>query len=103
MPTVELDNKALYRALDAERVRRGVSWRRIAEATELSPAAFTRLANGSEPLGNSVLSMCDWLGIGVEAFTRRRGELDPTIDDALAASDDARESHDVTAVPATTR
>lgn len=57
-----LDTAALYRDLDAERTRRGLSWRGVARDTGLYSSLFTRLGAGEPPSVGPYLTLVAWLG-----------------------------------------
>lgn len=63
------DIHALYRALDAQRCRRGMSWQEMArEVGGVSPATLTGLRARSSVEGDGVLQMLRWLGRTPESF-----------------------------------
>jgi transcriptional regulator with XRE-family HTH domain len=64
------DPKALYQALDEQRVARGLSWQDVAAATEVSVATITRTKNGGRMEVDGMLAMVHWLGVPVETFVR---------------------------------
>jgi transcriptional regulator with XRE-family HTH domain len=61
--------EAFYKALDAEREERKLSWRQLAtEAGVPSSSIFTRLAKGNLPDGENLLAILRWLRLDVNAF-----------------------------------
>ncbi|MFT4228020.1 helix-turn-helix domain-containing protein [Micropruina sp.] len=65
-----LDPPALFAALDAERVRRGLSWRQVAEQTGVAESTLRRTRGHGRFEADGVLAMTQWLGRPVEEFTR---------------------------------
>jgi transcriptional regulator with XRE-family HTH domain len=64
------DPKALYSALDAERLSRGVSWKQVAAETGVSGSTISRTQRGGRMEVDGVLALVGWLGVPVESFTR---------------------------------
>jgi transcriptional regulator with XRE-family HTH domain len=59
---------ALYASLNAEKERRGLSWRQLAGELDLSPSTFTRMANGHRPDVDAFAALVRWLGHPAETF-----------------------------------
>lgn len=57
-----LDHQALDAAVDAERQRRGLSWRQAAAAIGVSPSTFTRIRRGGLPDATALVRILLWLG-----------------------------------------
>lgn len=74
MPTAAFDNRGFYRALDAERTARGLTWRQVAEAARVSASTLTRMGQGRRPDVDSLAALCRWSGLDADAFMRPRGE-----------------------------
>lgn len=68
LPRTRIDSSALYRALEARRVRDGLSWRDVARRSGVSPALLTRLKGGASPDSEKLCALCDWLGESLDAF-----------------------------------
>jgi transcriptional regulator with XRE-family HTH domain len=64
------DTKALYVALDRQRVARGLSWQQVARAIGVSPSTLTRTRDGGRLEVDGMLAMVAWLEQSVEAFVR---------------------------------
>ncbi len=64
------DPKALYPALEAERERRGVTWKQVAAETGVSVSTITGTQKGGRMEVDGVLALVGWLGVPVETFTR---------------------------------
>ena len=67
---IRFDAKALYEALDAQRVARGLSWKQVAEETGVSVATLTRTRLGGRLEVDGTLAMVAWLDRTIESFTR---------------------------------
>lgn len=79
MAGTTVDVQALHAALDAERVSRGLSWRKLAAELGLSPSTFSRLANGQKPDVDAFAAMVSWLGGSADMFIltdEKRAEAD---------------------------
>jgi Trp operon repressor len=64
------DSRALYQALEAQRLARGLSWREVSEQIGVSVATITRTHNGARMEVDGMLAMVTWLGVPVERFVR---------------------------------
>jgi len=67
---IRFDSVALWRALDAQRAARGLTWTQVAAETGVSAATLTRTRQGGRMEVDGVLAMTMWLGRTVESFTR---------------------------------
>jgi transcriptional regulator with XRE-family HTH domain len=65
------DPRALYAALDAERVSRGLSWKEMEEEIGVAASTMKRLQQGGRFELDGVLFIVQWLGRPVEDFLRR--------------------------------
>ena len=64
------DAAALYADLDAERVRRGLSWADIAREIHVSVSTIKRTQLGGRMEVDGMLAMVGWLGEPVERYVR---------------------------------
>ena len=64
------DPAALYRALDAQRSSRGMSWAEVSREIGVSVATLKRTSEGGRMEVDGVLAMVGWLGVAVERFVR---------------------------------
>lgn len=64
------DAQALYRALDQQRVAKGLSWAEVARQVGVSAATLTRTRDGGRLEVDGMLAMVGWLGVPVEDFVR---------------------------------
>lgn len=69
MSTHELDATALHRLVDAERLRRGMSWRAVARECGLGWSTVQRLGKGLKPEADSLLTFIAWAGAEASAVT----------------------------------
>jgi hypothetical protein len=60
--------KALYAALDTERVARGLSWAQLQAELGVSAATMKRMAIGGRMELDGVMFMLQWLGRSAEEF-----------------------------------
>jgi transcriptional regulator with XRE-family HTH domain len=70
---IRFDAAALHRALDAQRLARGLTWKQVAAETGVSSATLGRMRQGGRLEVDGVLAMVRWLGRTVESFTRETG------------------------------
>jgi hypothetical protein len=76
--TIRFDTHALYEALDAQRLVRGLSWNDVARETGIAATTLKNTAKGGRLEIDGMLNMVHWLGRTVESFTRQahtRSEL----------------------------
>ena len=71
---VRFDTRALYRALDAQRQARAMSWRQVSDEIGLSAATLARTEHGGRLEVDGMLAMVAWLGRSVESFARRSND-----------------------------
>lgn len=64
------DAKALYDALDQQRVAREMTWSDIAEEIGVSSSTIRRTRQGGRMEVDGMLAMVDWLGERVETFVK---------------------------------
>lgn len=69
MSTHVLDTAALHRLVDAERVRRGLSWRAVSRECGVSWSTTRRLGQGLRPEADSLLTLLVWAGVEAAAVT----------------------------------
>jgi hypothetical protein len=75
------DTRALFEALDAQRVARGLTWREVAAETGVSAATLAGTKRGGRLEVNGALAMVRWLGRTMESFTDSRGGRPDHVDD----------------------
>jgi transcriptional regulator with XRE-family HTH domain len=63
------DARALYAALDAQRLARGMTWREVAREVGVSASSLTRTKEGGRLEVDGMLAMVRWLGRTAESFT----------------------------------
>ena len=61
--------RALYVAMDAQRLARGMSWAQVGAELGISPATLTRTRLGGRMEVDGMLAMVRWVGRSVESFT----------------------------------
>ena len=71
---LRFDARALYAALQAERVARGLTWRAVAAASGVQSAGgLTRLRAGGRVMFPEVMRLLAWLGAPAARFVRLEG------------------------------
>lgn len=71
------DFDALHSALDAVRRSRGLTWRQVAREARVSASSLTRMAQGSRPDIDTVVSLASWAGLDVASFFPRPRDENP--------------------------
>lgn len=70
---LRLDTRAIYDALQQERLRRGLTWEQVAnELPGFTPSMLTNLASGPLIGFPRVMTLTQWLGRPLAAFVRAR-------------------------------
>ncbi len=64
------DSKALHRALDSQRVQRGMTWTEVSKEIGVSASTLRRTKEGGRMEVDGMIAMVDWLGERVETFVR---------------------------------
>ena len=69
---IRFDAHALYQALDARRVERGLTWKQVAAEIGVAEGTIKRTREGGRMEVDGMLAMVSWLGVPVETFCRNR-------------------------------
>jgi hypothetical protein len=70
---LRFDTRAIYQALQQERLRRGLTWQQVAdELPGFTPSMLTNLATGSLIGFPRVMILTQWLGRPAATFVRAR-------------------------------
>jgi transcriptional regulator with XRE-family HTH domain len=80
----ELDIGRLADAIETIKRHRGISARKVAEETGLSPSTLTRLSQGQKPDADALVSLLAWLQTDAALFTRPRAGDMPSVVAELA-------------------
>lgn len=67
---IGFDVEGFYRALDATRQSRSLTWRSVAKEAGISPSTLTRIAQGKRPDVDSLAKLTVWSGLPTEEFVR---------------------------------
>ena len=67
---VRFDSKALYEALDAQRQKRGLTWKQVALEIGVAETTIKRTRQGGRMEVDGMLAIVAWLKVPVETFTR---------------------------------
>jgi len=70
MPKGYFDVERFYRALDKVRQDRGITWRKVADAAEISASTLTRMAQRRRPDVDSLTALLNWSGLKHEDFSQ---------------------------------
>lgn len=66
------DAQGFYAALDAERISRGLTWKKVASEAGVSASTLTRMAQGKRPDVDSLAKLCGWAGLDAGTFMTGR-------------------------------
>jgi len=69
------DADTFYAALDATRIARGLTWKKVAGEAGVSASTFTRMAQGKRPDVDSLAALCMWSGLEADAYITPSAEL----------------------------
>ena len=67
------DSEGFYRAMDATRQARGMTWKDVASASGISASSLTRMAQGKRPDIDSLAALAAWSGLETDRFVRPNG------------------------------
>lgn len=62
------DSDAFYAALDAVRIRKKTTWKKVADESGVSASTLTRMAQGRRPDVDGLAALADWSGLDVGDF-----------------------------------
>ena len=62
------DFKAFFSAVDAEREARKMTWKAVADESEVSPSSLTRLSQGKTMDVDGLASVAAWAGVDLDDF-----------------------------------
>lgn len=60
--------EAFFSALDAHRLARKLTWKKVAEQAKVSASTLTRIAQGKRPDVDTLASLCVWSGLNPNDF-----------------------------------
>jgi transcriptional regulator with XRE-family HTH domain len=66
----KFDGEAFFAAIDSVRIRRDLTWKKIAEQSGVPASTLTRMSQGRRPDVDSLAALCAWSGLKAEQFTR---------------------------------
>ncbi len=70
MASTTFDGEAFFSAIDAQRVAKGYTWKKVAEQAGVPASTLTRMSQGKRPDLDSLASLCQWSGLKAEDFMR---------------------------------
>jgi transcriptional regulator with XRE-family HTH domain len=66
---LRFDTRALYAALDAQRIARGLTWAEVAREIGVAASTLAGTRKGGRLEVDGALAMVCWLGRSIESFT----------------------------------
>lgn len=66
------DTLAFYKALDAQRAARKITWKQVAAESHVAASTLTRMAQGRRPDVDGLAALCAWSGLKSDDFVRAR-------------------------------
>jgi transcriptional regulator with XRE-family HTH domain len=73
MTPIKFDGEGFFSALDAERLSRTATWKKVAEEAGVPASTLTRMSQGRRPDVDTLAALCQWSGLEPGKFT---GQLD---------------------------
>ena len=64
----KFDGEAFFAALDAQRMAKGLTWKKIAEEAGVPASTLTRMSQGRRPDVDTLAALCAWSGLAAGAF-----------------------------------
>ncbi|MBK5956686.1 hypothetical protein CCR97_00340 [Rhodoplanes elegans] len=77
MSTDKFDGEAFFAALDAERIARRATWKKVAEEAGVPASTLTRMSQGRRPDLDSLAALCAWSGLRADDFMRAKPAARP--------------------------
>jgi len=69
-PRPAFDARAFFRALDAERSARRLTWKDVAQQAGISASTLTRMSQGRRPDVDGLATLLSWSGLEIAPFIR---------------------------------
>ncbi|MFA1624307.1 hypothetical protein ACDY96_16140 [Rhizobium mongolense] len=73
MTPKKFDGEGFFAALDAERVSRTATWKKVADEAGVPASTLTRMSQGRRPDVDTLAALCQWSGLEPGKFT---GQVD---------------------------
>lgn len=70
MTTGKFDGEAFFAALDAVRLARQLTWKKVAEQAKVPASTLTRMSQGRRPDVDTLAALCAWSRLKTEDFFR---------------------------------
>lgn len=64
------DTTAFYKALDAQRTAKKMTWKQVAAASKVAASTLTRMAQGRRPDVDGLAALCAWSGLKADDYVR---------------------------------
>src|SRR4029077_16945537 len=68
MPKGVFDAEGFYKALDDQRESKGMTWKQVAEESDVSASTLTRMAQGRRPDIDSMAALLKWSGLSADDY-----------------------------------
>lgn len=68
MPKGVFDAEGFYAALDDQREARRLTWKQVADDSDVSASTLTRMAQGKRPDVDSLAALLKWSGLSADDF-----------------------------------
>ena len=68
---LRFDAVALFRSLDEQRTKRGMTWKQVADEIGVSQSTIMKTREGGRMEVDGMLQMVNWLNVKVETFVRQ--------------------------------
>lgn len=74
------DGEAFFAAIDAARLSKDLTWKKVAEKAGVPASTLTRMSQGKRPDLDSLAKLCQWSGLKADDFMRGEGKTKKTPD-----------------------
>jgi transcriptional regulator with XRE-family HTH domain len=64
------DGEGFFAAIDAVRLGRKLTWKKVAEQSNVPASTLTRMSQGRRPDVDSLLALCTWSGLSADDFNQ---------------------------------
>jgi transcriptional regulator with XRE-family HTH domain len=77
MTPKKFDGEGFFAALDAERISRKATWKKVAEEAGVPASTLTRMSQGKRPDVDTLAALCQWSRLEPTKFT---GQIDTRVE-----------------------
>lgn len=68
----KFDGEGFFAAIDAVRLGRKLTWKKVAEEADVPASTLTRMSQGRRPDVDSLSALCAWSGLSADDFNQSR-------------------------------